>query len=93
MIIESCKVKLHLFSPNSLKEKRKIIKSLIERMKNRFNISIAEIGDNDLWQSSIIGFAVVSNDKKYVDEVINRCISFIDTFDDCEIIDIEIEIY
>lgn len=93
MIIGSCKVKLHIFSPNSLKEKRSILKSLIQRLKNKFNISIAEVGDNDLWQSAVIGFAVISNERKHVDEVINKCVDFIDGFGEVEIVDIEIEMY
>lgn len=91
MIIGSCIIKLRLFSPNSLKEKRMIIKSLIERLKHRFNISISEVDDNDLWQISTIGIAIVSKDRKFADEVINKIINFIDNFDNVEIINCEIE--
>ncbi len=91
MIIGSCKIKLRLYSPESLKEKRMIIKSLIERLKHRFNISIAEVSDNDLWQISTIGIAIVGNESVYVDEVINKIINFIDNFELVEIIDCEIE--
>lgn len=91
MIIGSCKIKLRLYSPESLKEKRMIIKSLIERLKHRFNISIAEVSDNDLWQISTIGIAIVGNESVYVDEVINKIINFIDNFEIVEIIDCEIE--
>lgn len=91
MIIGSCKIKLRLYSPESLKEKRMIIKSLIERLKHRFNISIAEVSDNDLWQISTIGIAIVGNKSVYVDEVINKIINFIDNFELVEIIDCEIE--
>lgn len=68
-----------------------ILKSLIERLKNKFNISIAEVDDNDLWQIATIGVAIVSKDKVYVNEVINKIVNFIDTFDAVEIIDYEIE--
>ncbi|EFI41352.1 hypothetical protein HMPREF0629_01410 [Peptoniphilus sp. oral taxon 386 str. F0131] len=91
MVVGTCKIKLRLFSPNSLKEKRKIIKSLIERLKNKFNISIAEVEDNDLWQSSVIGIAVVSNDSIFADEVINKVLNFIENFNDVEIIECDIE--
>ncbi|WP_210061009.1 DUF503 domain-containing protein [Peptoniphilus stercorisuis] len=91
MIIGSCKLKLRLYSPSSLKEKRMILKSLIERLKNRFNISIAEVSDNDLWQIATIGIAIVSKDRVYADEVINKIINFIDSFDAVEIIDYDIE--
>ncbi|WP_455258489.1 DUF503 domain-containing protein [Peptoniphilus asaccharolyticus] len=85
-------MKLRIFSPNSLKEKRRIIKSLIQKMQSRFkNVSIAEVGDNDLWQSAIIGMAIVSNDIKYADEVMDKCIDFIDAFGEVEIVEIDVE--
>lgn len=91
MIIGRCLIRLRLFSPNSLKEKRRILKSLIERLKSRYNISIAEIGENDSWQIAEIGIAVVANKAVFADEVINKIVYFIDNFDSVEIIDIDIE--
>jgi hypothetical protein len=58
-------VQMHLHGLNSLKDKRSIVKSLIERLKSRFNVSVAEVGDNDSRSSAIIGIAVVSNDKTH----------------------------
>ncbi|WP_019131852.1 DUF503 domain-containing protein [Peptoniphilus obesi] len=91
MIIGRCLIRLRLFSPNSLKEKRRILKSLIERLKSRYNISIAEVGENDSWQIAEIGIAVVANKAVFADEVINKIVHFIDNFDSVEIIDIDIE--
>lgn len=91
MIIGRCLIRLRLFSPNSLKEKRRILKSLIERLKSRYNISIAEVGENDSWQIAEIGIAVVANKAVFGDEVINKIVHFIDNFDSVEIIDIDIE--
>ena len=91
MIIGRCLIRLRLFSPNSLKEKRRILKSLIERLKSRYNISIAEVGENDSWQIAEIGIAVVANKAVFADEVINKIVYFIDNFDSVEIIDIDIE--
>lgn len=94
MVIVGCKVKLRIFSPNSLKEKRRILKSLIQKMQSKFkNISIAEVGDNDLWQSAVIGIAVVSNDSKHADKIINKCVDYIDVFGDVEIVEMDIEMY
>jgi uncharacterized protein YlxP (DUF503 family) len=58
-------VQMHLHGLNSLKDKRSIVKSLIERLKSRFNVSVAEVGDNDSRSSAIIGIAAVSNDKTH----------------------------
>lgn len=91
MIIGRCLIRLRLFSPNSLKEKRRILKSLIERLKSRYNISIAEVGENDSWQIAEIGIAAVANKSVFADEVINKIVHFIDNFDSVEIIDIDIE--
>lgn len=94
MVIVGCKVKLRIFSPNSLKEKRRILKSLIQKMQSKFkNISIAEVGDNNIWQSAIIGIAVVSNDSKHADEIINKCVDYIEVFGDVEIVEMDIEMY
>lgn len=94
MVIVGCKVKLRIFSTNSLKEKRRILKSLIQKMQSKFkNISIAEVGDNDLWQSAVIGIAVVSNDSKHADKIINKCVDYIDVFGDVEIVKMDIEMY
>jgi uncharacterized protein len=58
-------VQIHLHGLNSLKDKRSIVKSLIERMRSRFNVSVAEVGQNDSRTGAVIGIAVVSNDKTH----------------------------
>ncbi len=92
MIIGICTCEIFIYESNSLKAKRSVIKSIIEKSKNRFNISIAEVGDNDKWQRSLIGFATVSNDNKIVDETIERVIQFFNTYTEIEIMNIEKEI-
>ena len=57
MIIGACLVKLKIYESNSLKDKRHVVKSIIGRIQSRFNVSIAEIDENDNWQISIIGFS------------------------------------
>ena len=92
MIIGSCEMKLMIFESNSLKEKRHTIKSIIARLQSRFNISIAEIGLNDSWKTSIIGFVCVTNDTKYANEIISKVIKFIDGDSRVEIIEYNIEL-
>jgi len=58
-------IQLHLHGLNSLKDKRSIVKSLIERLRGRFNVSVAEVDHNDSRSSAVIGVAVVSNDKTH----------------------------
>lgn len=91
MIIGACSLKLTIYESNSLKEKRHIIKSIIGKLQSRFNISIAEVGLNDSWQSSIIGFSCVTNDTHHANQVISNVIKFIDADSRVEIVDYEIE--
>lgn len=78
MIIGVMTVELHLGDANSLKEKRRILKSLIERIKNRFNVSVAEVAEQDLWQRSAIGISIVSCDQAFVHKVFAAVIKFIE---------------
>lgn len=92
MIVGTCMLKINIFEADSLKEKRHIIKAIIGRLQSRFNISIAEVDLNDKWQSSVIGFACVTNDTSYANEVISKVIKFIDNDSRVEIIESTIEI-
>lgn len=77
MNIGICEIELFIYETNSLKEKRQVIKSILERIKSRYNVSIAEVGFQDLWQRSLIGFSCVSNSKRQVNSVIDKVINFI----------------
>lgn len=92
MIIGICTCEIFIFKANSLKSKRSVVKSIIEKSKNRFNISIAEVGENDKWQKSIIAFSTISNDQKIVEETIEKVINFFDSYSEIEIINIKREI-
>jgi uncharacterized protein YlxP (DUF503 family) len=76
----------------SLKGKRKVLRKIIDRVKNRYNISISEIGDNDLWQRSQLGLSVVGNDSRHINSSLDKIINFIDGMNVAEIVHSEIEI-
>jgi hypothetical protein len=76
---------------HSLKEKRQVIKSLVVSLHNRFNVSAAEVADQDLWQSAVVGVACLSNDKKHTNEVLSKALAFATTYD-LELVDSNIEI-
>jgi uncharacterized protein YlxP (DUF503 family) len=76
MIIGLLKAHLCLHGITSLKEKRSIVKSLIGRLKSRFNISIAEIDHNDSKTSAVIAAAVVSNDKCFIEQQFEAIVGF-----------------
>jgi uncharacterized protein len=67
VIIGSLWVDIHVLGARSLKDKRRIVKGLKERIRAHFNVSVAEVGSLDLWQRAEIGIACVSNDKSRVD--------------------------
>ncbi|MFC2050442.1 DUF503 domain-containing protein [Chloroflexota bacterium] len=88
-----CRIKLHLSESQSLKDKRRIVKSIISRLRSKYNISIAEVDDQDLWQLVTLGIACVSNQNQHVDETLSKAMSFITkNYPELEIVDQEIEI-
>ena len=66
----------HLQGVNSLKEKRSIVKSLIGRLKSRFNISISEIDHQDSKISAVIGISLISNDTRFVNQQFDKIVDF-----------------
>ncbi len=88
-----CKIKIHLPESQSLKGKRRIVKSITSRLRNQFNISVAEVDDHELWQLATLGISCVSNNNQHVDETITRVMNFIvQNYPALEIVDHEIEI-
>jgi uncharacterized protein YlxP (DUF503 family) len=84
---------LRLPENHSLKGKRQLLKSLVARLHNRYNVSAAEIGDQDAWQIATIGIACTSNDERHADEVMASVLAFIRHERlDAEIVDFETEV-
>ncbi|MBI1892636.1 MAG: DUF503 domain-containing protein [Candidatus Rokubacteria bacterium] len=85
-------VELHLPGVSSLKEKRHVLKGIKERVKNRFNVSIAEVDLNDTWQRATLGIACVSNDSRHADEQVAKAVNLIEELLDGSIIDYRVEV-
>jgi len=92
MVIGVCQITLSIDQAFSLKEKRHIVKSIIERLKSRFNASIAEVGLNDKWKNAIIGIACVSNETSHADSIMANIVNFVEKDGRVEIIDYSTEI-
>jgi len=92
LFIGSVEIDLNLPGVNSLKEKRKIVKSLLARLQNKFNISISEVDLNDRMRSARIGAAVVSNDKIHADQVIAAVVRTIEGNPEVIVLDYRVEI-
>lgn len=92
MRIAVCTVTLHAPWVQSLKEKRTIVKSIIEKTKNKFNVSIAEVDALDFHETIIIGFACVSNETRHADSMLDNVLRFIESHCEAEITSIDREI-
>ena len=69
---------LHIPYSNSLKEKRMVIRSVKEKLKSKFNVSVSEVGDQNLWQSAQIAVVMVAPDQKQVEKVMQNVINFVE---------------
>ena len=92
MHVSVCQMELRLPENHSLKGKRQVIKSIITRLQNKFNISVAEVDNQDLWQLATLGIACVSNHRRHADETLANVVKFvIQNYPDVELLSSEIE--
>ena len=91
MVIGCCSIKLYLHGNNSLKGKRRVVRAIKDRLKNDFNVSIAEVGDQDVWQSLHIGISAVSSNRPYMDGLMSKVVDAIDRMNLAEIVDCKTE--
>ena len=93
MNVGVCKIALRLPENSSLKGKRQVLKSITSRIRNKFNVSVAEVDNHDYWQLATIGVCCVSNNNRYTNEVLSKVVDFIvNSRFEIEILDYEIEI-
>ena len=93
MNVGICRVSLRLPENESLKGKRRVLKSITTRVRSKFNVSVAEVDNQNLWQLATLGICCVSNDKRFTNEVLSKVVDFIvDGRFELEILDYEIEI-
>lgn len=78
MLIATCQIELSLGGVSSLKEKRRIIKSVVARLSNQFNIAVAEIDHHEVWQSAALGIAAVGNDHGYLQSALETVVAWIE---------------
>ncbi|MFA5072389.1 MAG: DUF503 domain-containing protein [Nitrospirota bacterium] len=93
MFIGVCTIELHLPDSNSLKAKRHVLKSLKDRIRNKFNVSVAEVGDNDLWQKVSLAVAAVSNDKSHLNQTLDHVMNMVHSIPEIHLLDYQIEIF
>jgi hypothetical protein len=87
MLLGICTINLYFSNSQSLKDKRNIIKSVKSRIRNHFNVSVSEINNHDLWKNTTLGIACIGNEKRYLNDVLNKVIKFIDQQNHLQLID------
>jgi hypothetical protein len=93
MFVAVCQVEIMLPESDSLKTKRFVLSSIKTKIQNKFNVSIAEVDHNDLWQRATLGLALVTNERKFVDQTFSKIMQFLEGDDRLEVLDHRLEIY
>jgi len=91
MVVGICVIELFIPQNGSLKGKRQVLQSIKTKIKNRFNVAIAEVGEQDLWQKAILGVTTVANDRSFVNEVMDKVVGFISSFPQVQIVHHQLE--
>lgn len=92
MVIGALKIKIHTPWVHSLKEKRMVVKSLCARVRNRYNVSIAEAEEQDTHQITVLGIACAAGDVSHADSILDHTVNFIESNTEGEILQVEREI-
>ncbi|MBM4383951.1 MAG: DUF503 domain-containing protein [Deltaproteobacteria bacterium] len=92
MFVAAARVEVHVHGSQSLKQKRGVINSIKQRVRNEFNVSIAEVGGQDTWQIAVLGMAAVSEEAQDARVRLEKAIDFIAGLHLAEVIDQEVEI-
>ena len=92
MVVGICEIILHLPENHSLKGKRQVLRSIKDQVRRRFNVSVAETEDQDLWQRAVLGIACVGNAHQIVNQTLDYVLNFIENLHLAVISDYRIEI-
>lgn len=93
MFVGIATIEIYIPEVHSLKEKRRVLKKIIDNVKNNFPISIAEVEGHDLWQKAVVGLAMVSGDRVVIDKIFQKIGIFIEELNLCEITSFDKEIF
>jgi len=92
MLVGTCEIELFISDSGSLKSKRFVIESIKSRIRNRFNVSISEIGGTEKWQRATLGIALVSNEARFIEKAMTQIINFIENDDRVEVLECSTQI-
>ena len=92
MVVGVLRLSLSIPAAGSLKDKRQVVRKITGRIRARFEVSVAEVGENDIWQRAQLGISVVGNDRRFINEVLDKVRGFVDELYLAPILDQELEI-
>ncbi len=92
MVVGVCHILFIVHESNSLKAKRQVLKKLVDKIRNRFNVSVAEVGSNDLWQKGEIAISTVGTDGAVINSLLDKVLNFVEDLGIVEVIDHSIEL-
>src|SRR3954467_16003316 len=92
MVVGVLRLALVIRSARSLKDKRHALKRILDRVRARYNVSIAEVGDNDVWQRALVGLTAVANDRSFVNEVLDKVVRDVEMLGVADLVSREMEI-
>jgi len=92
MVVGVLRLALVIRSARSLKDKRHALKRILDRVRARYNVSIAEVGDNDIWQRALVGVTAVANDRSFVNEVLDKVVRDIEMLGVADLVGREMEL-
>jgi len=92
IIVGLCTVELFIPESQSLKDKRQVLLSLKDRLREKFNLSVAEVDGQDLWQKAVLGLACVANEGRYVNQVCDQALNLIRSVHTVEIVQSRVEL-
>ena len=87
MVVGTLEVDLVIRGSRSLKARRRVLNSLKDRIRSKFNVSVADVGEQDTWQRSVLGVAVVANDRRFVNEVLSKVQNLVESDSRVEIVE------
>ena len=93
MVVGTLRIELILSDNHSLKGKRKVVRSMVDKVKAKFNVAIAEVGSNDKWQKIELGVSAVGNDRRHINSSLNNVLLFVESLYLAQIVDSDMEIF
>jgi uncharacterized protein YlxP (DUF503 family) len=92
MIVGAAAVEIHIHGSQSLKSRRGVVRSISQRVRNRFGLSVAEVGGQDTWQLAVLGLATVGSDRRKVRSVLEQALAFIEDLHLAEVLNTDVEL-